>query len=126
MQQVKNMNDLAIQLTEDGSRHLYEQIYEYIRDELGGGSSCGEKLLHASPWRNICRWRAARWSLPMGSCLSRVYRSLRLPGLLCVPSGGALPDDVGAPGEGDGNDKPTCSKSKQKAFDYDFLPTPLT
>ena len=28
------MNDLAIQLTEDGSRHLYEQIYEYIRDEI--------------------------------------------------------------------------------------------
>ena len=31
------MNDLAIQLTEDGSRHLYEQIYEYIRDEIKEG-----------------------------------------------------------------------------------------
>lgn len=66
------MNDLAIQLTEDGSRHLYEQIYEYIRDEIKEGKLlAGEKLPPRVPWRNICRWRAARWSLPMGSCSRR-------------------------------------------------------
>ena len=25
------MNDLAIQLSDDGGKHLYEQIYEYIK-----------------------------------------------------------------------------------------------
>ena len=31
------MNDLAIQLSDDGGKHLYEQIYEYIRDEIKEG-----------------------------------------------------------------------------------------
>ena len=31
------MNDLAIQLTDVGNKHLYEQIYEYIADEIREG-----------------------------------------------------------------------------------------
>ena len=39
------MNDLAIQLSDDGGKHLYEQIYEYIRDEIKEGKLlAGEKL----------------------------------------------------------------------------------
>ena len=33
------MNDLAIQLSDDGGKHLYEQIYEYIRDEIKEGEA---------------------------------------------------------------------------------------
>lgn len=35
------MNDLTIELRQDGSRHLYEQIYDYIKEEIRKG-----KLLH--------------------------------------------------------------------------------
>ena len=39
------MNDLAIQLTDVGNKHLYEQIYEYIADEIREGKLlAGEKL----------------------------------------------------------------------------------
>ncbi len=39
------MNDLAVHLTDGKDKHLYEQIYEYIRDEIKGGKLLdGEKL----------------------------------------------------------------------------------
>ena len=39
------MNDLAIHLTDENGKHLYEQIYEYIADEIREGKLlAGEKL----------------------------------------------------------------------------------
>ena len=39
------MTDLAIQLTEKSDKCLYQQIYEYIRDEIRGGKLlAGERL----------------------------------------------------------------------------------
>ena len=39
------MNDLAIHLTDENGKHLYEQIYEYIADEIREGKLLsGEKL----------------------------------------------------------------------------------
>ena len=39
------MNDLSIQLAEAGDKCLYQQIYEYIRDEIRRGELLeGEKL----------------------------------------------------------------------------------
>ena len=39
------MTDLAIQLTEKSNKCLYQQIYEYIRDEIRGGKLlAGERL----------------------------------------------------------------------------------
>ena len=39
------MNDLAIHLTDGNGKHLYEQIYEYIADEIREGKLlAGEKL----------------------------------------------------------------------------------
>ena len=39
------MIDLAIQLTDDGEKCLYQQIYEHIRDEIRTGKLlAGEKL----------------------------------------------------------------------------------
>lgn len=39
------MNDLTIVLRQDGGMHLYEQIYDYIREEIRKGKlRCGERL----------------------------------------------------------------------------------
>ena len=39
------MNDLAIMLRQDGDKHLYEQIYDYIKQEIRKGKLLpGEKL----------------------------------------------------------------------------------
>ena len=39
------MNELTISLDAKASRPLYEQIYEYIRQEIqSGGLPCGERL----------------------------------------------------------------------------------
>ena len=39
------MYDMTIALKSDGSKHLYEQIYEHIREEIKGGKLLsGERL----------------------------------------------------------------------------------
>ncbi len=54
------MQDLVIEWKEDGT-HLYEQIYQYIRDEIRRGSfSVRRSFPRRVLWRNICRYPVVR------------------------------------------------------------------
>ena len=68
------MNDLAIQLTDDGSKHLYEQIYEYIRDEIKEGKLlAGEKLPSTRSLAEYLQVARSTVELAYGQLLSEGY-----------------------------------------------------
>ena len=122
------MNDLAIQLTEDGSRHLYEQIYEYIRDEIKEGKLlAGEKLPSTRSLAEYLQVARSTVELAYGQLLSegyieasayRGYYVCRVEELYQMMS--ELSRE-----KGDGNDKPDMQQKQQKAFDYDFSPNAI-
>ena len=114
------MNDLAIQLTEDGSRHLYEQIYEYIRDEIKEGKLlAGEKLPSTRSLAEYLQVARSTVELAYGQLLSegyieasayRGYYVCRVEELYQMMS--ELSRE-----KGDGADKPDLQQKQQKAFD---------
>ena len=122
------MNDLAIQLTEDGSRHLYEQIYEYIRDEIKEGKLlAGEKLPSTRSLAEYLQVARSTVELAYGQLLSegyieasayRGYYVCRVEELYQMMS--ELSRE-----KGDGADKPDLQQKQQKAFDYDFSPNAI-
>ena len=84
------MIDLAIQLTDDGEKCLYQQIYEHIRDEIRTGKLlAGEKLPSTrslADYLQVARstvdfatdslWQRAMWKQdPAVATLSAVLRN---------------------------------------------------
>ena len=68
------MNDLAIQLSDDGGKHLYEQIYEYIRDEIKEGKLlAGEKLPSTRSLAEYLQVARSTVELAYGQLLSEGY-----------------------------------------------------
>ena len=65
---------MAIQLSDDGGKHLYEQIYEYIRDEIKEGKLlAGEKLPSTRSLAEYLQVARSTVELAYGQLLSEGY-----------------------------------------------------
>ncbi len=68
------MNDLAIQFSDASGKHLYEQIYEYIRDEIKEGKLlAGEKLPSARSLAGFLQVSRSTVDLAYGQLQSEGY-----------------------------------------------------
>ena len=71
------MQDLAIQFTDGSGKHLYEQIYEYIRDEIKEGKLLvGERLPSTRSLAEYLQVSRSTVDLAYGQLLSEGYHSI--------------------------------------------------
>ncbi|MGN1171282.1 MAG: GntR family transcriptional regulator, partial [Lachnospiraceae bacterium] len=68
------MNDLAIELDGGNGRHLYEQIYDYMKREIRKGKLlCGERLPSTRSLAEYLQVSRSTVDLAYGQLLSEGY-----------------------------------------------------
>ena len=129
------MNDLAIHLTDENGKHLYEQIYEYIADEIREGKLLsGEKLPST---RSLAEYlQVARSTVELAydqlasegyieSVPYRGYYICRVEELYRIgTSGGGLRSEKKGAGQEDGQPGQKDSRTA-RYFDIDFSPNAI-
>ena len=129
------MNDLAIHLTDENGKHLYEQIYEYIADEIREGKLlAGEKLPSTRSLADYLQVARSTVELAYDQLASegyiesvpyRGYYICRVEELYRIgTSGGGLRSGKKGAGQEDGH---TGQKDSRTAryFDIDFSPNAI-
>ena len=129
------MNDLAIHLTDENGKHLYEQIYEYIADEIREGKLlAGEKLPSTRSLADYLQVARSTVELAYDQLASegyiesvpyRGYYICRVEELYRIgTSGGGLRSGKKGAGQEDGQPGQKDSRTA-RYFDIDFSPNAI-
>ena len=129
------MNDLAIHLTDENGKHLYEQIYEYIADEIREGKLlAGEKLPSTRSLADYLQVARSTVELAYDQLASegyiesvpyRGYYICRVEELYRIgTSGGGLRSEKKGAGQEDGQPGQKDSRTA-RYFDIDFSPNAI-
>ena len=129
------MNDLAIHLTDENGKHLYEQIYEYIADEIREGKLlAGEKLPSTRSLADYLQVARSTVELAYDQLASegyiesvpyRGYYICRVEELYRIgTSGGGLRSGKKGAGQEDGHPGQKDSRTA-RYFDIDFSPNAI-
>ena len=129
------MNDLAIHLTDENGKHLYEQIYEYIADEIREGKLlAGEKLPSTRSLADYLQVARSTVELAYDQLASegyiesvpyRGYYICRVEELYRIgTSGGGLRSEKKVAGQEDGQPGQKDSRTA-RYFDIDFSPNAI-
>ena len=129
------MNDLAIHLTDENGKHLYEQIYEYIADEIREGKLlAGEKLPSTRSLADYLQVARSTVELAYDQLASegyiesvpyRGYYICRVEELYRIgTSGGGLRSEKKGAGQEDGQPGQKNSRTA-RYFDIDFSPNAI-
>ena len=129
------MNDLAIHLTDENGKHLYEQIYEYIADEIREGKLlAGEKLPSTRSLADYLQVARSTVELAYDQLASegyiesvpyRGYYICRVEELYRIgTSGGGLRSEKKGAGQEDGQPGQRDSRTA-RYFDIDFSPNAI-
>lgn len=129
------MNDLAIHLTDENGKHLYEQIYEYIADEIREGKLlAGEKLPSTRSLADYLQVARSTVELAYDQLASegyiesvpyRGYYICRVEELYRIgTSGGGLRSEKKGAGQEDGQPGQKDSRMA-RYFDIDFSPNAI-
>ena len=129
------MNDLAIHLTDENGKHLYEQIYEYIADEIREGKLlAGEKLPSTRSLADYLQVARSTVELAYDQLASegyiesvpyRGYYICRVEELYRIgTSGGGLRSGKKGAGQEDGQPGQKDSRAA-RYFDIDFSPNAI-
>ena len=129
------MNDLAIHLTDENGKHLYEQIYEYIADEIREGKLlAGEKLPSTRSLADYLQVARSTVELAYDQLASEGYiESVPYRGYyICMveelyrigTSGGGLRSEKKGAGQEDGQPGQKDSRTA-RYFDIDFSPNAI-
>ena len=129
------MNDLAIHLTDENGKHLYEQIYEYIADEIREGKLlAGEKLPSTRSLADYLQVARSTVELAYDQLASegyiesvpyRGYYICRVEELYRIgTSGGGLRSEKKRAGQEDGQPGQKDSRTA-RYFDIDFSPNAI-
>lgn len=129
------MNDLAIHLTDENGKHLYEQIYEYIADEIREGKLlAGEKLPSTRSLADYLQVARSTVELAYDQLASegyiesvpyRGYYICRVEELYRIgTSGGRLRSEKKGAGQEDGQPGQKDSRTA-RYFDIDFSPNAI-
>ena len=129
------MNDLAIHLTDENGKHLYEQIYEYIADEIREGKLlAGEKLPSTRSLADYLQVARSTVELAYDQLASegyiesvpyRGYYICRVEELYRIgTSGGGLRSGKKGAGQEDGHLGQKDSRTA-RYFDIDFSPNAI-
>ena len=129
------MNDLAIHLTDENGKHLYEQIYEYIADEIREGKLlAGEKLPSTRSLADYLQVARSTVELAYDQLASegyiesvpyRGYYICRVEELYRIgTSGGGIRSEKKGAGQEDGQPGQKDSRTA-RYFDIDFSPNAI-
>lgn len=129
------MNDLAIHLTDENGKHLYEQIYEYIADEIREGKLlAGERLPSTRSLADYLQVARSTVELAYDQLASegyiesvpyRGYYICRVEELYRIgTSGGGLRSGKKGAGQEDGHPGQKDSRTA-RYFDIDFSPNAI-
>ena len=129
------MNDLAIHLTDENGKHLYEQSYEYIADEIREGKLlAGEKLPSTRSLADYLQVARSTVELAYDQLASegyiesvpyRGYYICRVEELYRIgTSGGGLRSEKKGAGQEDGQPGQKDSRTA-RYFDIDFSPNAI-